>query len=80
LDLSVWATWDNPWQPIYQNYGQKLVEGSYDKAGFKLSLGMKDIDLVLQTAKASRCRCPWPVFCMIVCWLALGVADDAGLS
>ncbi len=80
--------------PVYQNYGQKLVEGSYDKAGFKLSLGMKDIALVLQTAKAS-CM-PMPFASLLhdrlltgfakgrgeLDWaaLALGVADDAGLS
>ncbi len=78
---------------IYQNYGKLIAAQTYEPAGFKLSLGKKDIDLVLQTANESRM--PMPLASLLhdrlvtglarargdMDWtaLALGVSEDAGL-
>ncbi len=80
--------------PIYQNYSRLIASGIYEPAGFKLSLGKKDIDLVQQTANESRV--PMPLASLLhdrllsglarnrgdLDWtaLALGVREDAGLS
>ncbi len=79
---------------IYQNYGKLIAAQTYEPAGFKLSLGKKDIDLVLQTAN-ENCM-PMPLASLLhdrlvtglartrgdMDWtaLALGVSEDAGLS
>lgn len=79
---------------IYQNYGRLIAAQTYEPAGFKLSLGKKDIDLVLQTANESRM--PMPLASLLhdrlvtglarargdMDWtaLALGVSEDAGLA
>ena len=44
--------------PVYQNYGKEIVEERYLPALFKLSLGLKDIALVLQTAASSHTPMP----------------------
>src|SRR5262249_24686203 len=36
--------------PVYRNYGRQIAEQRYQPALFKLSLGLKDVSLVLQTA------------------------------
>ncbi len=80
--------------PIYQNYGKAIAQQRYEPAGFKLSLGLKDIDLVLQTAASSAM--PMPLGSLLhdrflsamakareeLDWaaIALGVSEDAGLS
>ena len=80
--------------PVYQNYGRIIASGTFEPAGFKLSLGKKDIDLVLQTANESRV--PMPLASLLhdrllaglarnradMDWsaLALGAREDAGLS
>lgn len=80
--------------PIYQNYGKAVAQERYTPAGFKLSLGLKDVDLVLQSAAASRM--PMPLASLLhdrfmtgmakgreeMDWsaLALGVSEDAGLK
>ncbi|WP_232368530.1 NAD(P)-dependent oxidoreductase [Azospira inquinata] len=38
--------------PIYQNYANLLAQRRYEPAGFKLSLGMKDLRLVRETAES----------------------------
>ncbi|MBI3780498.1 MAG: NAD(P)-dependent oxidoreductase [candidate division NC10 bacterium] len=79
--------------PIYQNYGKAIVQEDYKPARFRLSLGLKDIDLVLQTAAASKT--PMPLASMLhdrfisamakgreeLDWaaFALGAWEDAGL-
>src|SRR5438067_1334286 len=40
--------------PVYRNYGRQIAEQRYQPALFKLSLGRKDIGLVLQTAASNR--------------------------
>ena len=80
--------------PVYQNYGKEIVEGRYLPALFKLSLGLKDIALVLQTAASSHT--PMPLAHLLhdhfltgmaegradLDWaaLALSVREAAGLS
>jgi 3-hydroxyisobutyrate dehydrogenase-like beta-hydroxyacid dehydrogenase len=44
--------------PAYRNYGRQIAEQRYQPALFKLSLGLKDIGLVLQTAASSRVPLP----------------------
>ena len=80
--------------PVYQNYGKAIAQERYKPAGFKLSLGLKDIDLVLQAAASSKM--PMPLASMLhdrfmsalakgreeLDWagLALGISEDAGLT
>ena len=80
--------------PIYQNYGKAIAEKRYTPPGFYLSLGLKDVGLVLQTADSAKVPMPFASllhdrFLASVAkgrgdmdWsaLALGVSDDAGLS
>ncbi len=79
--------------PIYQNYGKLIIGGKFEEAKFRLALGLKDVNLVLQTAAASDM--PMPTASLLrdrllasmakgrEDWdwtaLALGVAEDAGL-
>lgn len=44
--------------PIYQNYGKMIAQQHYEPAGFKLSLGLKDVTLALQTAQDSQMPLP----------------------
>ncbi|HLH63485.1 MAG TPA: NAD(P)-dependent oxidoreductase [Ktedonobacteraceae bacterium] len=80
--------------PIYRNYGKAIAQKRYTPAGFYLSLGLKDVSLVLQTA--NEAQMPMPFGSLLhdrfmssiakgrgeMDWsaLALGVSEDAGLS
>ncbi len=80
--------------PIYQNYGRLIAQEQYEPAGFKLALGLKDVELALQTAKESQM--PMPLASLVrdrlisavakgrgdIDWtgLALGASEDAGLK
>ena len=80
--------------PVYQGYGPVIAHGVFTPAGFRLPLGLKDIDLVLQTAAAANA--PMPTASLLrdrfisaiakgradLDWsaIALGAADDAGLK
>lgn len=44
--------------PIYQNYGRMIAQKQYEPAGFKLSLGLKDVTLALQIAKENQMPLP----------------------
>lgn len=44
--------------PVYQGYGQRLIEQKYETAGFRLSLALKDINLALDTAESSAVPMP----------------------
>lgn len=79
--------------PAYQTYGSAIAQERYQPPGFTLSLGLKDIDLVLQTAAASTM--PMPLASLLhdrfmaavakgrasFDWaaIALNVAEEAGL-
>jgi 3-hydroxyisobutyrate dehydrogenase-like beta-hydroxyacid dehydrogenase len=80
--------------PVYQGYGQRIAAHRYKPAGFRLALGLKDLDLVLQAAAVAQV--PMPVASLLhdrflsamakgrseIDWaaIALGVAEDAGLK
>lgn len=80
--------------PVYQGYGPAIAHGRFTPAGFRLPLGLKDIDLVLETARAANA--PMPTASLLrdrfisaiakgradLDWsaIALGAADDAGLK
>ncbi|HEV7346771.1 NAD(P)-dependent oxidoreductase [Telluribacter sp.] len=79
--------------PIFQNYGRMIAQNTYEPVGFKLPLGLKDINLVLQTA--AEVQAPMPLASLLrdrlisaqakgrvhLDWTALaqGASDDAGL-
>ncbi|NTV09769.1 MAG: NAD(P)-dependent oxidoreductase [Zoogloea sp.] len=44
--------------PVYQNYGRMIAGRSYEPAGFKLELGMKDLRLLREVAE--DCALPMP--------------------
>ena len=80
--------------PVYQGYGPIIAHGRFSPAGFRLPLGLKDIDLVLETARAANA--PMPTASLLrdrfisaiakgradLDWsaIALGAADDAGIK
>jgi 3-hydroxyisobutyrate dehydrogenase-like beta-hydroxyacid dehydrogenase len=80
--------------PVYKNYGNLIVEGKYEPAGFLLPLGLKDIRLVLQAAESTQV--PMPMASLVrdrfltamarghheKDWSVLGriAAEDAGLT
>jgi 3-hydroxyisobutyrate dehydrogenase-like beta-hydroxyacid dehydrogenase len=77
----------------YQNYSRQIAERRFEPAGFRLALGLKDINLVLQTA--ASVSMPMPVASLLhdrwvesvakgregMDWsaIALAVAEDAGV-
>ncbi len=62
--------------PVYRNYGKALVDRSYDPPGFRLALGLKDIELVLKTASESRT--PMPLASLLHDRMMAGVAKGRG--
>jgi 3-hydroxyisobutyrate dehydrogenase-like beta-hydroxyacid dehydrogenase len=62
--------------PIYQNYGRMIAEKKYEPAGFKLTLGLKDITLALQTAQANQM--PMPLASLLRDRLLASVAQGRG--
>lgn len=79
---------------LYQNYGKSLAALDVETSGFDLALGLKDVDLVLQTGAKSAT--PMPIASLMrdrfltsiakgrsrMDWtaVALDVAEDAGLK
>jgi 3-hydroxyisobutyrate dehydrogenase-like beta-hydroxyacid dehydrogenase len=79
--------------PIFQGYGQMIQSSTYEPVGFKLPLGLKDINLVLDNA--AEVQAPMPLASLLhdrfisalakgrenLDWTALaqGASDDAGL-
>jgi 3-hydroxyisobutyrate dehydrogenase-like beta-hydroxyacid dehydrogenase len=45
--------------PVYQGYGTLIAHERYSPAGFKLALGMKDVRLALEAAKAHNLPLPF---------------------
>lgn len=80
--------------PVYQRYGEMVAAKRHTPAGFKLVLGLKDLELALKTA--AEARVPVPAAALVherivaglahgreaMDWsaLALGVLDDAGVK
>ena len=80
--------------PVYQGYGKQIAEQRFEPVGFRLALGLKDINLALQTAASSSV--PMPMASLLhdrwvagvakgradMDWTAatLGIAEDAGLK
>ncbi|AFZ12491.1 2-hydroxy-3-oxopropionate reductase [Crinalium epipsammum PCC 9333] len=62
--------------PIYENYGKLIVEEKYEPAGFKLSLGLKDVRLVLEAAETATV--PMPLASIIHDHFLSGVARGYG--
>ena len=62
--------------PIYQNYGPMIAQQQYEPAGFKLSLGLKDVTLALQTARESQM--PMPLASLLHDRLITAVANGKG--
>ena len=62
--------------PVYQNYGKAIAEYRHRPAGFRLALGLKDLDLVLATAAAAAT--PMPLASLLYNRLLSGVAKQRG--
>ena len=62
--------------PVYKTYGSIIADEKYEPAGFKLSLGLKDVRLAL--AEADRTVVPMPVASLIKDHLLAGVAQGQG--
>jgi 3-hydroxyisobutyrate dehydrogenase-like beta-hydroxyacid dehydrogenase len=79
--------------PVYKTYGELIVQGKHEPAGFARPLGLKDVRLVLQAAEAANV--PMPIASVVrdrfitamargnqeKDWSVLGrvAAEDAGL-
>ncbi len=44
--------------PVYQGYGKQIAEQRFEPVGFRLALGLKDINLTLQTAASAALSMP----------------------
>ena len=44
--------------PAYRNYGKLMVERAYEPAQFSMTLGLKDVELALATARESGVPLP----------------------
>jgi 3-hydroxyisobutyrate dehydrogenase-like beta-hydroxyacid dehydrogenase len=72
-DLLVQTVFDCP---VYRSYGRQIAEQRYLPALFKLSLGLKDISLVLQTSASSTV--PMPLANLLHDHLLAAVAKGRG--
>jgi 3-hydroxyisobutyrate dehydrogenase-like beta-hydroxyacid dehydrogenase len=45
--------------PVYQNYGTIIAQERYEPAGFKLRLGLKDVNLILGAARMLEASLPF---------------------
>jgi 3-hydroxyisobutyrate dehydrogenase-like beta-hydroxyacid dehydrogenase len=61
---------------IYQNYGGAIARKSYTPVGFEMKLGLKDVNLVLQTAEQSHM--PMPLASLLHDRLQTGIAKGRG--
>ena len=60
--------------PVYKNYGKIILDRHFEPAGFKMELGLKDVDLLLRTAEALRV--PLPIAGLLHDRLLSGMAHD----
>lgn len=59
--------------PVYANYGRIVADRKFEPAGFALTLGLKDVRLVLETAR--ECAAPMPLASLIHDHLLAGLAQ-----
>jgi len=45
--------------PVYQGYGKQMADDIFEPAGFKLSLGLKDVRLALEAGEAAQVPLPF---------------------
>ena len=64
--------------PAYKTYGTIIADQKYEPAGFKMSLGLKDIRLAL--AAADALATPMPVASLVHDHFLSGVAQGDGDS
>jgi 3-hydroxyisobutyrate dehydrogenase-like beta-hydroxyacid dehydrogenase len=62
--------------PIYKTYGGIIAEQRYEPAGFKMSLGLKDIRLALAAAEAKAT--PMPIASLVRDRFLAGIAQGEG--
>jgi len=62
--------------PIYQIYAPIIAEHKFEPAGFKLSLGLKDVNLLLDAAK--KCEQPLPLANLVHHRLLSAIAKGRG--
>jgi 3-hydroxyisobutyrate dehydrogenase-like beta-hydroxyacid dehydrogenase len=62
--------------PLYQNYGSLIVQERYEPAGFKLHLGLKDVQLVLGAAESMAV--PLPIASLIRDHFLTAIAHGQG--
>jgi len=62
--------------PVYENYGNIIVNEKYEPAGFKMRLGLKDVRLVLAAAEAANV--PMPLASLVRDRLISGIARGYG--
>ena len=70
MTKSIFAT------PLYVNYGKLIAQHDYANPGFKLSLGFKDANLVLDAA--TKARVPMPLASMMHDRFLSALAKDRG--
>lgn len=59
--------------PVYKNYGTIIANQQYDPPGFKMDLGLKDIDLLLRSA--DHLKIPLPIAGILHDRLMTGLAQ-----
>jgi 3-hydroxyisobutyrate dehydrogenase-like beta-hydroxyacid dehydrogenase len=64
--------------PVYKTYGALIADEKYEPAGFKMSLGLKDVRLALAAADAQAV--PMPVASLVHDHFLAGVAQGQGDS
>ncbi|GHO82110.1 NAD(P)-dependent oxidoreductase [Dictyobacter formicarum] len=62
--------------PAYQTYGKRIAEKNFEPVGFNMQLGLKDINLVLDSAKAAQS--PMPFASQLSNRLLAGIARGRG--
>jgi 3-hydroxyisobutyrate dehydrogenase-like beta-hydroxyacid dehydrogenase len=62
--------------PVYKTYGGLIAQGKYEPPGFKLSLGLKDVNLALAAAQSRNA--PMPVASLIRDRLTSAIARGYG--
>jgi len=64
--------------PVYEGYGQIMVEKRFEPAGFKMTLGLKDVRLILAAADAASV--PMPIASLVHDQLISGLGRGLGDS